>query len=159
MVLSVSVIYGLCWMPNQFIYVFNYFIPSQTYGNVIYIVSIVLVSCNSTVIPLSTFSWTRSFDVRLRVWYAVVTLQQQGWRLHGDWSHQHHYPAHPGRGKLQCSNQAGSKPIEPGFSVTCWEKKSVFSGQSLHYLPSPPSVVCYIDSHNEKPEYYTKLCT
>ena len=51
MVLSVSVIYGLCWMPNQFIYVFNSFIPSQTYGNVIYIVSIVLVSCNSTVNP------------------------------------------------------------------------------------------------------------
>lgn len=51
MVLAVSVIYGLCWMPNQFIYVFNYFIPSQNYGNVIYIVSIVLVSCNSTVNP------------------------------------------------------------------------------------------------------------
>ena len=53
MVLAVSVIYGLCWMPNQFIYVFNYFpiIPSQKYGNVIYIVSIVLVSCNSTVNP------------------------------------------------------------------------------------------------------------
>ena len=51
MVLAVSVIYGLCWMPNQFIYLFNYFIPSQKYGNVIYIVSIVLVSCNSTVNP------------------------------------------------------------------------------------------------------------
>ena len=51
MVLAVSVIYGLCWMPNQFIYVFNYFLPSQNYGNVIYIVSIVLVSCNSTVNP------------------------------------------------------------------------------------------------------------
>ena len=51
MVLAVSVIYGLCWMPNQFIYVFNYFLPSQNYGDVIYIVSIVLVSCNSTVNP------------------------------------------------------------------------------------------------------------
>lgn len=51
MVLAVSVIYGLCWMPNQFIYVFNYFLPSHNYGDVTYIVSIVLVSCNSTVNP------------------------------------------------------------------------------------------------------------
>ena len=51
MVLAVSAIYGLCWMPNLFIYVFNYFITSKNYGDVFHIVSIVLVSCNSTVNP------------------------------------------------------------------------------------------------------------
>ncbi|XP_068671778.1 neuropeptide FF receptor 2-like [Montipora foliosa] len=52
MVLSVSIIYGLCWMPNLSIYALNYFSPSQNYGDVTYITSIVLVTCNSTVNPL-----------------------------------------------------------------------------------------------------------
>lgn len=51
MVLTVSVIYGLCWMPNLSIYALNYFSPSQNYGDVTYITSIVLVTCNSTVNP------------------------------------------------------------------------------------------------------------
>ena len=51
MVLAVSIIYGLCWMPNLTIYALNYFSPSQTYGDVTYITSIVLVTCNSTVNP------------------------------------------------------------------------------------------------------------
>ena len=51
MVLTVSVIYGLCWMPNLTIYALNYFSPSQNYGDVTYITSIVLVTCNSTVNP------------------------------------------------------------------------------------------------------------
>ena len=51
MVLTVSVIYGLCWMPNLTIYALNYFSPSHKYGDVTYITSIVLVTCNSTVNP------------------------------------------------------------------------------------------------------------
>ena len=51
MVLTVSVIYGMCWMPNLTIYALNYFSPSQNYGDVTYITSIVLVTCNSTVNP------------------------------------------------------------------------------------------------------------
>ena len=51
MVLAVSVIYGLCWMPNLTIYALNYFSPTQNYGDVTYITSIVLVTCNSTVNP------------------------------------------------------------------------------------------------------------
>ena len=51
MVLAVSVIYGLCWMPGLTIYALNYFSPSQNYGDVTYITSIVLVTCNSTVNP------------------------------------------------------------------------------------------------------------
>ena len=51
MVLTVSIIYGLCWMPNLTIYALNYFSPSQNYGDVTYITSIVLVTCNSTVNP------------------------------------------------------------------------------------------------------------
>ncbi|XP_078349114.1 neuropeptide FF receptor 2-like [Oculina patagonica] len=51
MVLAVSIIYGLCWMPNLTIYALNYFSPSQNYGDVTYITSIVLVTCNSTVNP------------------------------------------------------------------------------------------------------------
>ncbi|XP_078349113.1 neuropeptide FF receptor 2-like [Oculina patagonica] len=66
MVLAVSVIYGLCWMPNQFIYVFNYFLPSQNYGDVIYIVSIVLVSCNSTVNPFIYVFVNQNFRRKVR---------------------------------------------------------------------------------------------
>ena len=51
MVLAVSVIYGLCWMPGLTIYALNYFSPSQNYGDVTYITTIVLVTCNSTVNP------------------------------------------------------------------------------------------------------------
>lgn len=51
MVLAVSIIYGLCWLPNLTIYALNYFSPSQNYGDVTYITSIVLVTCNSTVNP------------------------------------------------------------------------------------------------------------
>ena len=51
MVLTVSVIYGMCWIPNLTIYALNYFSPSQNYGDVTYITSIVLVTCNSTVNP------------------------------------------------------------------------------------------------------------
>ena len=38
-------------MPNLTIYALNYFSPSQNYGDVTYITSIVLVTCNSTVNP------------------------------------------------------------------------------------------------------------
>ena len=51
MVLTVSVIYGVCWIPNLTIYALNYFSTSQNYGDVTYITSIVLVTCNSTVNP------------------------------------------------------------------------------------------------------------
>ena len=51
MVLAVSVIYGLCWMPGLTIYALNYFSPSQNYGDVTYITTILLVTCNSTVNP------------------------------------------------------------------------------------------------------------
>ena len=51
MVLVVSVIYGICWLPNLIIYALNYFSPSQNYGDVTYITSIVVVTCNSTVNP------------------------------------------------------------------------------------------------------------
>jgi len=51
MVLTVSVIYALCWLPNLTIYALAYLSPSQKYGSVLYITSIVLVTCNSTVNP------------------------------------------------------------------------------------------------------------
>ena len=51
MVLTVSVIYGFCWLPNLTAYALAYLSPSQQYGSVLYITSIVLVTCNSTVNP------------------------------------------------------------------------------------------------------------
>ena len=50
-VLAVSAIYGLCWLPNLTVYALAYLSPSQKYGSVLYITSIVLVTCNSTVNP------------------------------------------------------------------------------------------------------------
>ena len=66
MVLAVSVIYGLCWMPNQFIYLFNYFLPSRKYGDVIYIFSIVLVTCNSTVNPFIYVFVNQKFRLKVK---------------------------------------------------------------------------------------------
>ena len=51
MVLTVSIIYALCWLPNLSVYALAYLSPSQTYGTVLYITSIVLVTCNSAVNP------------------------------------------------------------------------------------------------------------
>ena len=66
MVLTVSVIYGLCWMPNLTIYALNYFSPSQNYGDVTYITSIVLVTCNSTVNPFIYVFVNQKFRVKMK---------------------------------------------------------------------------------------------
>lgn len=51
MVVTVSIIYGLSWLPNLTIYALNYYHPGYTYGDVTYICSIVIVTCNSTINP------------------------------------------------------------------------------------------------------------
>ena len=51
MVLTVSIIYALCWLPNLTVYELTHLSPSQRYGTVFYITSIVLVTCNSAVNP------------------------------------------------------------------------------------------------------------
>ncbi|XP_067044165.1 allatostatin-A receptor-like [Acropora muricata] len=66
MVLSVSIIYGLCWMPNLSIYALNYFSPSQNYGDVTYITSIVLVTCNSTVNPFIYVFVSQKFRSKIK---------------------------------------------------------------------------------------------
>lgn len=66
MALTVSIIYGLCWMPNLTIYALNYFSPSQNYGDVTYITSIVLVTCNSTVNPFIYVFVNQKFRRRIK---------------------------------------------------------------------------------------------
>lgn len=67
MVLAVSVIYGLCWMPNLMIYALNYFSPSQNYGDVTYITSIVLVTCNSAVNPFIYAFVNQKFQRKIKI--------------------------------------------------------------------------------------------
>ena len=66
MVLVVSVIYGVCWLPNLTTYALNYFSPSQNYGDVTYITSIVLVTCNSTVNPFIYVFVNQKFQRKVR---------------------------------------------------------------------------------------------
>ncbi|XP_022805057.1 pyroglutamylated RFamide peptide receptor-like isoform X2 [Stylophora pistillata] len=66
MVLVVSVIYGLCWLPNLIIYALNYFSPSQNYGDVTYITSIVLVTFNSTVNPFIYVFVNQKFQSKVK---------------------------------------------------------------------------------------------
>ena len=51
MVILVSVLYGVTWMPNLTSYLLNYYHPSYMYGDSYYLTSILLVTVNSTVNP------------------------------------------------------------------------------------------------------------
>ncbi|EDO35029.1 predicted protein, partial [Nematostella vectensis] len=51
MVIIVSSIYAATWMPNLTSYILNYYHPNFAYGDTFYLVSICLVSVNSTVNP------------------------------------------------------------------------------------------------------------
>ena len=51
MVVAVSVIYGLCWTPDLVIYAMIHFSSKHNLGSAADIISIVLVTCNSTVNP------------------------------------------------------------------------------------------------------------
>lgn len=51
MVVAVSVIYGLCWTPDLVIYAMIHFSSKHNLGDAADIISILLVTCNSTVNP------------------------------------------------------------------------------------------------------------
>ncbi|PFX30871.1 Allatostatin-A receptor [Stylophora pistillata] len=51
MVITVSLVYSITWFPVLIIYMLNYFHDSQKYGNIVYIVGIVIVTLNSCVNP------------------------------------------------------------------------------------------------------------
>lgn len=51
MVVTVSILYGISWLPNLTIYALNYYHPGYSYGDVTYICSIVMVTCNSAINP------------------------------------------------------------------------------------------------------------
>ena len=53
-------------MPNLSIYALNYFSPSQNYGDVTYITSIVLVTCNSTVNPFIYVFVSQKFRSKIK---------------------------------------------------------------------------------------------
>ena len=65
MVLIVSAIYAFCWLPNLTIYAVAYLSPSQKYGSVLYITSIVLVTFNSTVNPFIYVFVNRRFSEKI----------------------------------------------------------------------------------------------
>ncbi|KAJ7389626.1 hypothetical protein OS493_029965 [Desmophyllum pertusum] len=51
MVIAVSAVYSITWFPVLIIYMLNYFHASQEYGNITYIIGIVIVTFNSCVNP------------------------------------------------------------------------------------------------------------
>ena len=65
MVLIVSAIYAFCWLPNLTIYALAYLSPSQKYGSVLYITSIVMVTLNSTVNPFIYVFVNRRFSEKI----------------------------------------------------------------------------------------------
>ena len=77
MVLTVSIIYALCWLPNLSVYALAYLSPSQTYGTVLYITSIVLVTCNSAVNPFIYVFVNQTFREKLKICFAVGRLAVQ----------------------------------------------------------------------------------
>ena len=52
MVVTISIIYGLCWTPDIVIFTFILFSSKLAFGGAADITSIVLVACNSTVNPI-----------------------------------------------------------------------------------------------------------
>ena len=52
MVVTLNIIYGLCWTPDVVIYALILFSSKYSLGDAADIISIVLVACNSTVNPL-----------------------------------------------------------------------------------------------------------
>lgn len=51
MVFTVSVVFALCRIPALTMYVVSYFSPSQDYSDVLHIISVVLVTLNSSTNP------------------------------------------------------------------------------------------------------------
>lgn len=51
MVVTVSVVFAVCRIPALTMYVVSYFSPSQDYSDVLHIISVVLVTMNSSVNP------------------------------------------------------------------------------------------------------------
>jgi len=49
--LQVSAVYSITWFPVLIIYMLNYYLESQEYGNTTYIIGIVIVTFNSCVNP------------------------------------------------------------------------------------------------------------
>lgn len=49
--LQVSAVYSITWFPVLIIYMLNYYLESQEYGNITYIIGIVIVTFNSCVNP------------------------------------------------------------------------------------------------------------
>ena len=52
MVVTISIIYGLCWTPDIVIFSLIMFTSKFSFGDAADITSIVLVACNSTVNPI-----------------------------------------------------------------------------------------------------------
>ena len=49
--LQVSAVYSITWFPVLIIYMLNYYLESQEYGNITYIIAIVIATFNSCVNP------------------------------------------------------------------------------------------------------------
>lgn len=157
MVLAVSVIYGLCWMPNQFIYLFNYFIPSQNYGNVIYIVSIVFVSCNSTVNPFIYVFVNQKFrrKVKSLICCGTPCSNRVGVSMDST-THTNQRTNTTNLPTLEEEICSGLTKQEPNslslVSVWLLGKVSVFPKYSLLAITSQLFIYTYLDRQNEKLE-------
>ena len=66
MVVAVSVIYALCWIPDLVIYSMIHFSSEHNMGDTADIISIILVTCNSTVNPFIYAYVSRPFRRRIK---------------------------------------------------------------------------------------------
>ncbi|XP_058950452.2 allatostatin-A receptor-like [Pocillopora verrucosa] len=101
MVITVSLVYSVTWFPVLIIYMLNYFHDSQQYGNIVYIIGIVIVTFNSCVNPFVYVFVNERFRNHLKRLFRLPCQGANRMNLErgeptndgADSSSQHHRPA------------------------------------------------------------------
>ncbi|XP_068674668.1 neuropeptide FF receptor 1-like [Montipora foliosa] len=76
MVIMVSAVYAITWFPVLIIYKLNYYYEDQEYGNVTYIIGIVIVTFNSCVNPFVYAFCNERFRNHLKKLFNIPCLKQ-----------------------------------------------------------------------------------
>ncbi|XP_074637820.1 allatostatin-A receptor-like [Acropora palmata] len=81
MVIMVSAVYAITWFPVLIIYMLNYYYKDQHYGNVTYVIAIVIVTFNSCVNPFVYAFCNGRFRSHLKKLFAFTCLKANQIRL------------------------------------------------------------------------------
>lgn len=78
---QVSAVYAITWFPVLIIYMLNYYYKDQHYGNVTYVIAIVIVTFNSCVNPFVYAFCNGRFRSHLKKLFAFTCLKANQIRL------------------------------------------------------------------------------